>query len=89
MKRLLALCLATGCGISSTDVTNQPQAPLGTPGEPSTPDDPANPGMPMSFKTGPYELVTRVEITAEAVLPSQPSWSWPRSASCRSIRRTR
>jgi len=71
MKRLLALCLATGCGISSTDVTNQPQAPLGNPGDPATPDDPANPGMPMSFKTGPYELVTRVEITAEAVLPSQ------------------
>jgi hypothetical protein len=64
MKHLLALCLVAGCGVSNTDVRGDTD-PLGTPGEPGEPPP------QMTFKTGPYQLVTRVDITAEAVLPAQ------------------
>jgi hypothetical protein len=58
MKRLLALCLIAGCGVSvpgSSDDTG----PIGTPED------------PVPARTGPYQIVNRVDFTVEAVLPAQ------------------
>lgn len=55
MRHLFALCLACGCAVT-------PPAAGDDPGEPPTGPLPS---------TGPYQLVTRVDITAEALLPGQ------------------
>jgi hypothetical protein len=58
MNRLLALCLIAGCGVSAS-------GPGGTDEPIGTPED------PVPAKTGPYQLVNRVDVTVEAVLPAQ------------------
>lgn len=56
MKRLLALGLLAGCGVISSGSGDDP---IGTPEN------------PVPAKTGPYQLVNRVDFTVEAVLPAQ------------------
>lgn len=55
MKSLLALCLIAGCGVS--------------PGARDPAEDPGTPGTPQPVGDAPYQLVSRVDLTAEAVLP--------------------
>jgi hypothetical protein len=56
MKRLLALGLIAGCGVVSSGTGDEP---IGTPEN------------PVPARTGPYQLVNRVDFTVEAVLPAQ------------------
>jgi hypothetical protein len=58
MNRLLALCLIAGCGVTSSG-PGDTEEPIGTPED------------PVPAKTGPYQLVNRVDVTVEAVLPAQ------------------
>jgi len=57
MKRALALCLVAACGTSADSSATNDQ--VGTPENPSL------------AKTGPYQMVNRVDFTIEAVLPAQ------------------
>jgi hypothetical protein len=55
MKRLLALCLVTGCGVSVF---------------PSSDDDDASRTV-QPQEDSPYQIVNRIDITVEAILPDQ------------------
>jgi len=55
MKRLLALCLVTGCGVSVS---------------PSSDDSDAVPTV-QPLENSPYQVVNRIDVTAEAILPDQ------------------
>ncbi|MGE5187319.1 MAG: hypothetical protein ACM31C_34965 [Acidobacteriota bacterium] len=59
MSRYLALALLAACG------TSAPSSPYG--GDVGTPTDPA----PQQANEGPYQVVTTVDLTVEAVLPPQ------------------
>ena len=58
MKRLLALCLIAGCGVSVSG-SGDTDGPVGTPED------------PVPATTGPYQIVNRVDFTVESVLPAQ------------------
>jgi hypothetical protein len=52
--------LITGCGVSDpSGGGDDTRDPVGTPAD------------PVAFKSGPYQLVTRVDFTVEAILPAQ------------------
>ncbi len=57
MKRALVLCLVAGCGTSAGSADGEVEV--------GTPENPA------PAKTGPYQVVNRVDFTIEAVLPAQ------------------
>jgi hypothetical protein len=71
MKRLLALCLIAGCGVSTPGASDDPNGPGGADGSGDAGGAGGNPFKSGPFKTDPYPIVNQVDITAEVFLPGQ------------------
>ncbi len=71
MKRLLALCLIAGCGVSNPSGASDTDGPGDTDGTGDPGGSAGNPVKPGPFKTDPYPIVSQVDITAEVFLPGQ------------------
>lgn len=72
MKRLLALCLIAGCGVSNpSGASDDPNGTGGADGTGDTGGSGGTPVKPGPFKTDPYPIVNQVDITAEVFLPGQ------------------
>lgn len=71
MKRLLAVCLIAGCGVSNPSSASDTDGPGGSDGTGDSGGSAGNPVKPGPFKTDPYSIVNQVDITAEVILPAQ------------------